>query len=153
MVYVERMPGLFDGVEVHLGPRCGAFFPVIEGLEAGQAVASSGAFLVDAETRLNPSLAAGYFGAKRSEVAATKAVVPSVAPDLSGLSALDLERAVAQGVCPVTGKRLGSMGTPVRVVAKGRMVFLCCEGCEGPIEATPDRYLDKIKTAPTNHHP
>ena len=153
MAYVERMPGMFDGVEVRLGPRCGAFYPVVEGLEAGQSVASSGAFLVDAETRLNPSLASGYFGAKRSEVAATKAAIPTNAPDLAGLSPLDHERAIAQGVCPVTGKRLGSMGTPVRVVAKDLTVFLCCEGCEGAIKATPDRYLDTMKAAPSNHHP
>jgi hypothetical protein len=153
MVYVERMPGMFDGVEVRLGPRCGGYYPVVEGLELGQAVATSGAFLVDAETRLNPSLAAGYFGAKRPEAAAPKAAAPIPASDLSGLSPLDRERALAQGVCPVTGKRLGSMGTPVRVVAKGRTVFLCCEGCGGAIEATPDRYLDKRKPAPSNHHP
>jgi hypothetical protein len=67
LVYVERMPGMFDGVEVRLGPRCGLFYPVVEGLEAGRPVAAAGAFLVDAETRLNPSLAAGYFGAKRAE--------------------------------------------------------------------------------------
>jgi len=153
LVYVERMPGMFDGVEVRLGPRSGAFFPVVEGLEAGQAVASSGAFLVDAETRLNPGLAAGYFGAKRSGVAGSKAAVPSQGLDLSGLSATDRELAVAQGVCPVTGKRLGSMGTPVRILAKGSTVFLCCESCEGAIKASPDQYLGKTKTGPSNHQP
>jgi Cu(I)/Ag(I) efflux system membrane fusion protein len=151
LVYVERMPGMFDGVEVRLGPRCGAYYPVVEGLEAGQAVARSGAFLVDAETRLNPSLAAGYFGAKRSDVAATK--TPASTSGLGELSPIDRDRAVAQGVCPVTGKKLGSMGTPVRIVVKGSTVFLCCEGCEGAIKASPDRYLGKMKTAPSNHHP
>jgi len=55
------MPGTFDGVEVVLGPRCGDWYPVVKGLEAGQRVAVSGAFLLDAETRLNPSLASSYF--------------------------------------------------------------------------------------------
>ena len=58
VVFVETMPGMFDGVEVVLGPRCGDSYPVVRGLEAGQKVAISGAFLLDAETRLNPSLAA-----------------------------------------------------------------------------------------------
>lgn len=133
VVYVERMPGMFDGVEVRLGPRCGGFYPVVEGLDEGQAVAASGAFLVDAETRLNPSLAAGYFGAKRSEAAASKSDI--------------------QTTCPVTSKRLGSMGPPVRVVVKGREVFLCCDGCEGPIKADPDKYLARLKPAPAAHHP
>ena len=61
---------MFDGVEVVLGPRCGDFYPVVRGLEVGQRVAFAGAFLLDAETRLNPSLAAGYFGAGRGERAA-----------------------------------------------------------------------------------
>jgi hypothetical protein len=63
VVYVERSPGMFDGVEVTLGPRCGDSYPVIKGLEAGQRVATTGSFLIDAETRLNPSVAVGYFGA------------------------------------------------------------------------------------------
>jgi membrane fusion protein, copper/silver efflux system len=65
VVFVEAMPGMFDAVEVALGPRCGDYYPVVRGLEPGQEVAISGAFLLDAETRLNPSLAAGYFGAGR----------------------------------------------------------------------------------------
>jgi len=65
VVFVESMPGMFDAVEVVLGPRSGDFYPVVRGLEPGQEVAISGAFLLDAETRLNPSLAAGYFGAGR----------------------------------------------------------------------------------------
>jgi hypothetical protein len=63
VVYLERSPGMFDGVEVTLGPRCGDSYPVIRGLEAGQRVATTGSFLIDAETRLNPSVAVGYFGA------------------------------------------------------------------------------------------
>lgn len=63
VVYVERSPGMFDGVEVTLGPRCGDSYPVIKGLDAGQRVATTGSFLIDAETRLNPSVAVGYFGA------------------------------------------------------------------------------------------
>jgi len=65
VVFVESMPGMFDGVEVVVGPRCGDFYPVVRGLDAGQKVATAGAFLLDAETRLNPGLAAGYFGANR----------------------------------------------------------------------------------------
>jgi membrane fusion protein, copper/silver efflux system len=63
VVFVETMPGMYDGVEVVLGPRCGNAYPVVRGLEAGQNVVAAGAFLLDAETRLNPSLAASYFGA------------------------------------------------------------------------------------------
>jgi membrane fusion protein, copper/silver efflux system len=66
VVYVERSRGMFEGIEVLLGPRCGEFFPVIQGVEAGQRVAATGAFLIDAETRLNPAASASYFGAASS---------------------------------------------------------------------------------------
>jgi Cu(I)/Ag(I) efflux system membrane fusion protein len=152
VVYVEGMPGMFDGVQVRLGPRCGGYYPVVEGLESGQRVASSGAFLVDAETRLNPALAAGYFGARREEVAASKPEAPLVKHDLGGLAAPDRDLAAAQGTCPVTGKRLGSMGTPVRAMARGRVVFLCCDGCESAIGADPEKYLARLKPpSPAQH--
>jgi RND family efflux transporter MFP subunit len=36
VVYVERQPGVFDGVEVKLGPRVGDYYPVLEGLIPGR---------------------------------------------------------------------------------------------------------------------
>jgi Cu(I)/Ag(I) efflux system membrane fusion protein len=126
VVFVERMPGMFDGVEVVLGPRCGDQYPVASGLEPGQRVVTVGAFLLDAETRLNPSLAAAYFGAgrgSREEAAAS--------------------RPPARELCPVTGKPLGSMGPPVRVVVDGRAVMLCCEACEEKLRKDPGKYLAK----------
>ncbi len=63
VVYVESSPGVFDAREVVLGPRVGAFYPVVEGLDAGMRVATAGSFLIDAETRLDPAAAGSYFGA------------------------------------------------------------------------------------------
>jgi Cu(I)/Ag(I) efflux system membrane fusion protein len=58
IVYVEAEPGVFEGRQVVLGARIGDRFPVIEGLSPGDRVAASGAFLIDAETRLNQGAAA-----------------------------------------------------------------------------------------------
>jgi hypothetical protein len=137
VVYIERMPGVFDGVEVVLGPRCGDAYPVVRGLEPGDRVVTSGAFLVDAETRLNPSVAAAYFGAARREPVAATA-----APDSE-----DRALAAAQKVCPVTGKPLGSMGTPVRVEVGGRAVLVCCDGCTPKLVKDPSKYLAKLPAA------
>lgn len=59
MVYVESMPGVFDAREVRTGNRTGAYYPVLDGLSAGDKIVTRGAFLVDAEARLNPAVT-GY---------------------------------------------------------------------------------------------
>ncbi|HKI18432.1 MAG TPA: heavy metal-binding domain-containing protein [Isosphaeraceae bacterium] len=151
VVFVESMPGMFDGVEVVVGPRCGDFYPVVRGLEPGQKVATAGAFLLDAETRLNPSLAAGYFGAGRGE--RTTAPGPrtsassgttTAALALQELSPENRSLAERQKLCPVTNKPLGSMGAPTRVVVSGQIVFLCCDGCADALEREPAKYLARL---------
>jgi hypothetical protein len=154
VVFVESMPGMFDAVEVALGPRCGAFCPVVRGLQAGQKVVTSGAFLLDAETRLNPSLAASYFGAGRGGGEAGRPSATSIAPTslpsaLDRLASVDRALAERQKVCPVTRKPLGSMGTPHRVTLSGRVVFLCCEGCEEKLRSDPLKYLAQPQPAPS----
>lgn len=54
IVYVEADAGVFEGREVILGPRTGDRFPVLDGLAVGENVATAGAFLIDAESRINP---------------------------------------------------------------------------------------------------
>jgi hypothetical protein len=66
VVYVEREPGTFDAVEVRVGRLAGGYYPVLHGLTAGERVVTRGAFLVDAEIRLNPAAAGSYFGASGS---------------------------------------------------------------------------------------
>jgi multidrug efflux pump subunit AcrA (membrane-fusion protein) len=63
IVYRESEPGTFDMIEVKLGRRAGEFYPVVAGVRPGDHVATEGAFLVDAENRLNPAASAQYFGA------------------------------------------------------------------------------------------
>ena len=59
VVYVETEPGVYEGREVVLGPRSGDRFGVLDGLAPGEKVAAAGAFLIDAESRLNPAARSG----------------------------------------------------------------------------------------------
>jgi Cu(I)/Ag(I) efflux system membrane fusion protein len=61
VVYVETEPGQFESREVVLGPLSGTLYAVLEGLAPGEKVATSGAFLIDAEARLNPASGPAYF--------------------------------------------------------------------------------------------
>lgn len=49
----------------------------------------------------------------------------------TGLSRTDALLARAQKICPVSGKKLTSMGGPVKVEMGGRTLFVCCQGCVG----------------------
>jgi Cu(I)/Ag(I) efflux system membrane fusion protein len=176
VVYVEREPGMFEGVEVELGPRQGAYYPVVKGLNVGDRVAAAGGFLIDAETRLNPAAASTYFGAsggpqsntvpsgatKPRPPAAPSGTIklrPPVAPaaatgiapeDLENINQLpkaDRKLARAQRICPITGAALGSMGVPVKVTLRGRAVFLCCQGCVAKAQQTPDETLKRLADA------
>ena len=170
IVYIEREPGLFEGVEVELGSRTGGFYPVVKGLEPGQRVVAAGAFLIDAETRLNPAAASTYFGASGGPqtsanpgaapvtqlAAAPAAAKPSSAPlseaakeaakkNIAKLPAEDQAAALAQKNCPITGAPLGSMGVPIKITLKGQTVFLCCSGCIAKAKKDPDGTLKKVE--------
>lgn len=154
IVYVETMPGMFDAVRVDLGERFDRGYPVLGGLKVGQRVVAAGAFLVDAESRLNPNLAAQYFGANSQTAANSPPPLPQkmtakrapVAP----LSAADQALVAHQKICPVTDAALGSMGQPTALTVQGRKVFLCCKGCEGRLKADPDKFLAKLQSASQN---
>lgn len=66
---------------------------------------------------------------------------------MAELSESDRAAALAQKTCPVSGEPLGSMGTPIKVTAAGRDVFLCCEGCKEKFEANPAEFLAKLDAA------
>ncbi len=167
IVYVERMKGMFDAVEVTLGRRSGDFYPVIRGLGPNDRVAMAGAFLIDAESRLNPGLAAHYFGARDTATNNPSARMPTkgqaadestppangkedpkIKAALAKLSVADQQLAARQVTCPVTDLPLGSMGKPIRVEIDGTAVLLCCSGCESKLRKQPQKYLDKLSLRP-----
>lgn len=61
------------------------------------------------------------------------------------LPAADQPLAEAQLLCPIhEGSRLGSMGTPVKLMLDGKPVFLCCKGCEDSARENPKATLAKV---------
>ena len=47
--------------------------------------------------------------------------------------------------CIVGGNKLGSMGTPVRLVHAGQEIKFCCKPCVKKFNANPGKYLAKLK--------
>lgn len=168
IVYIEREPGLFEGIAVTVGTLSGGYYPVIDGLLPGDRVAAAGAFLVDAETRLNPGAASTYFGASgtsangggSSAPSATRATESGPSASVKGpsekeranlakLPEADRKRAERQRVCPITDLALGSMGVPYKMTVQGKTVFLCCESCKDQVAKDPQASLAKIQQAAT----
>jgi Cu(I)/Ag(I) efflux system membrane fusion protein len=163
VVYRESVPNTYEGVAVRLGPRMTqpdsttAFYPVLDGVSAGDRIVTNGAFLIDAETRLNPAAGSIYFGGSGSKTASPIAVRPSapqeeddqekqVKAGLAKLSPEDRKLAEAQRFCAVLSKnRLGAMGQPVKVLIKGQPVFLCCNGCKKDALADPEKTLATVQ--------
>ena len=151
IVFVQEMPGMFDEVPVVCGPRLGSSYPILQGLKAGQAVVSTGAFLVDAEARLNPALATGYFGADQPATSNTSVIAPVKTRKTASkepLSEADLKLVEHQKICPVTELSLDSMGGPIPVMVGERKVFICCAGCEKSLLENPAKYLARIPPEP-----
>ncbi len=159
IVYRETEPDVYEGVEVKLGPRCGTYYPVVRGLKAGDDVATAGAFLIDAETRLSGNAASTYFGASGGPEAVktdTVDVRPSTMRDEDdkvafNLAHLDPEARAEveqQGNCPVLGTRLGVMGRPVKLTLLGQKVFLCCKNCIKKAKADPAATVARLTGKP-----
>jgi YHS domain-containing protein len=75
---------------------------------------------------------------------ATESPAAKMPEGFEKLSASDQIAALKQKICPVSGEKLGEMGTPIKVSVKGRDVFLCCPSCKEDIEKDPDKYLAKL---------
>jgi Cu(I)/Ag(I) efflux system membrane fusion protein len=174
VVYVETEPGRFEIRHVTLGASSGDQIVVLDGLEAGEQVATSGNFLIDSQMQLagNPSLIDPTKARTIPEIEFEEGDLPPIgAPQMMtsdddaipqmalsttiepvnehphetfDLSREDQQLVQRQKNCPVTDLPLGSMGPPVKVMVKGRPVFICCEACREKLLAEPARYLAKL---------
>lgn len=70
---------------------------------------------------------------------------------VASLDQSDRPRIEQQKVCPVLGGRLGSMGTPVKVLVGDQPLYLCCKGCLSKVQEDPEFYLKKV--APASSQP
>lgn len=156
VVYREVSTGVYEGVEIQVGPRSELYYPVVRGLKAGDRIVTTGSFLIDAETRLNPAAGSIYIGGSSGGAKSGSATVtarPSMTSDedaevkaaLAKLSPEDRRLAEAQSLCPVLDSRLGSMGVPVKIMIQGQPVFLCCKGCDRQAKADEAATLSKVK--------
>ena len=161
IVYREVSQGVFEGVLVTVGPKLSGtnqstYFPITSGLKSGDKIVNSGAFLIDAETRLNPAAGSIYFGGSGSGTKSGNGVVQarpstpkneadSIRAAIESLSKVDQSLVKKQRTCPIIDdSQLGSMGVPIKLMLDGKPVFVCCEGCVKSASEHPQETLIKI---------
>ncbi|MGE3818593.1 MAG: hypothetical protein AB7I30_04110 [Isosphaeraceae bacterium] len=64
--------------------------------------------------------------------------------EIKTLPEADQAIALKQAICPVSEETLGDMGAPVKVMAEGQTVFVCCKSCTKEVEADPKAILAKL---------
>jgi Cu(I)/Ag(I) efflux system membrane fusion protein len=150
VIYVETEPGRFEIRQVVLGPTSGDQIVILEGVAAGEQVATRGNFLIDSQMQLagNPSLIDPTKTVPtKAEPKINETVSAEMIAALSELSTKDRGLVNHQRICPVTMMQLGSMGTPKRVDVNGTPVFICCDGCRESLLDDPETYLAILETA------
>lgn len=59
--------------------------------------------------------------------------------------------------CPIAKAQLGSMGDPIDLIYKNRLVRFCCAGCDDKFKADPDQHIaaldDAVKAAQRPDYP
>jgi Cu(I)/Ag(I) efflux system membrane fusion protein len=58
IVFIDKGNGHFEPKEVKLGAKLDGFYQIVEGLEEGEKIAASSAFLLDSESRLSEAMGA-----------------------------------------------------------------------------------------------
>ncbi len=145
VVYVETEPGRFELRQVALGPGVGEEIVLLDGVQAGEEVATNGNFLIDSQMQLSgkPSL----IDPAKAQTSQEESQDATIDAALARLSEEDRRLARLQRICPVSKAPLGSMGPPKKVQVDGRSVFICCEGCRKPLLDDPDKYLAVLEAA------
>jgi hypothetical protein len=58
----------------------------------------------------------------------------------------DRAAVIKQQVCPVSGKKLGTMGPPLNIEFQNRSVWICCSACKEELIANFDTFLEKLNS-------
>jgi len=67
IVYLAKKNGIFEGIEVRVGPPCDQYYPILAGLKVGDRVVTQGNFLIDSQTRITGGMTGLFGGSKQFE--------------------------------------------------------------------------------------
>ncbi len=164
IVYVEKEPSIFVAREIKTGFEAEGYIQVLEGLKEGERVAAAGSFLIDAETKLGPGVAAQYYGATGgpSEEAAPPPHVhggpaerlppPERPPRLEEVPAVEeglvpLVRIPTEGeaIDPVCGMDV-KLAEALSLEYEGNIYYFCSENCKAHFQSNAEFFSARVWT-------
>jgi len=118
-VFIDRGKGFFEPREVKTGRHVGGQVEIVEGLEAGERIVTSGNFLVDSESKLQLSAQGMYTTLSKDPVCGSE---------------------VSQVKAEKTGRR---------IVYQGKTYYFDSDECKQKFEKSPGRYTEKPEQGAT----
>lgn len=95
------------------------------------------------KVRDNPGVYLGRLKGPEPDPTRGPSRVPQVV--VAPLTEADRAGVAQQQFCPVTGARLGSMGTPVKILVNEQPLYVCCLGCVPKVRNNPGAYLGRLQ--------
>jgi Cu(I)/Ag(I) efflux system membrane fusion protein len=130
----------FEGREVDLGSKAGAYYVVESGLSEGELVVTHGSFKIDSALQIQakPSMMNPEGGAMP---AGHQHGGPAPAPQAAAVTRTGAAAPTQQITCPVMG---GPIDPTIFIEYKGKKVYFCCRGCDKKFQEAPEKYLSKL---------
>ena len=137
VVYVEKKPGIYTGKEIAIGPKCGNYYVVLDGLKEGEKVVVNGNFKLDSEMQISAKMNMMSDSKKKKE---TKN--ESKTPELKVSTEKKKLIAKKQTICPVMKLEINP---ELYIDVKGKRIYVCCPPCTKKIKANPDKYIQEME--------
>jgi len=135
---------IYEGREIVLGPRAGAYYLVKSGLQEGELVVTYGNFKIDSEMQIQAKTSMmSPEGGQAPMIHQGQGASPGQHAD--HVSEPKKEEPILQTTCPVMG---GPINKEHFVMYQGKKVYFCCPGCDKVFQENPENYLPKLPQFP-----
>lgn len=130
-VFVDLGNGYFEPRAVETGERLGGQVQILKGLAAGERIVTSGAFMIDSESRLkNPGAAAAHVHDHAAELKTASASAGQAKDPRCGMT-VEPAKATAAGLT---------------FTYKGAAYYFCSKSCKDEFQQDPGKYLASSHT-------
>ncbi len=147
IVWIKSGEGMYELREVKLGVKYNGMYQILSGLNEGEEVAATGAYLIDSESQLKSGSGSTHQhgdGASMSNPKIEKKSEPPKKETHQKHSSehVKSEKKIFNEVCPILGEPISDRAPVVEY--KGKLIGFCCKGCDKSFTADPEKYMKNL---------